>query len=85
MAVAVYSLCAATSILCAVLLARGWLAARTTLLFWSMLCFALLAVNNVLLFVDRLVATGTDLSLARSVTAFAGVALLLYGLIQETR
>ena len=85
MAVAVYSLCAATSILCAVLLARAWMSARTRLLFWSMLCFAVLAANNVLLFVDKLVAKGTDLSLARSVTAFAGVALLLYGMIWETR
>jgi Family of unknown function (DUF5985) len=83
---AVYLLCAATSIACAALLLRGYLRQRTRLLLWSSLCFGLLALNNALLFVDLiLVPTAIDLSLWRSLTALAGVAVLLFGLIWESR
>lgn len=81
----VYALCAVTSFGCALLLGRAWLAARTRLLFWSALCFGFLTANNVLLFVDKVVVTGTDLSLARSLTAFAGLAVLVYGLVWDVR
>lgn len=82
---AIYILCAATSALCAVLLARGWLRTRTRLLLWSTACFALLAVNNILLVADRLIWTGTDLSLARGVSGLAAVATLVAGLVVESR
>jgi hypothetical protein len=85
LATVVYVLCAVTSCLCAVLLARGWLASRARLLLWSALCFGFLAANNVLLVFDKLVVAGTDLQLARTLTALAGVAVLLYGLIWEAR
>jgi hypothetical protein len=81
----VYLLCAATSAACAALLLRAYLRHRTRLLLWSSLCFVLLAVNNTLLFVDLSVATAVDLSLWRSVTALAGVSVLLFGLIWESR
>lgn len=83
---AVYLLCAATSMACAVLLLRGYLHQRTRLLLWSSLCFVLLALNNLLLFVDLIVVPVTiDLSLWRSATALAGVSVLLFGLIWESR
>ena len=86
MAEAVYLLCAATSLLCALLLLRAYLDQRTRLLLWSTLCFAFLTVNNVLLFVDLIVVPYTvDLSLWRSSTALAGIVLLLFGLIWEAR
>ena len=85
MAVTVYVLCAVTSTTCAFLLARAWQANRVPLLFWSALCFAGLAVNNILLFVDKVVATNTDLSLARSLSALIAVSVLVYGLIWEAR
>jgi hypothetical protein len=84
-ATVVYVLCAVTSCLCAVLLLRGYLAGRTRLLLWSSLCFVLLGANNILLVFDKVVVTGTDLQLARTVTALAGVVVLLYGLIWEAR
>ena len=55
MAEFVYALCAGTSILCVIMLFRGYLASRTQLLFWACLCFAGLAVNNLLLFVDLII------------------------------
>jgi hypothetical protein len=85
MAEAVYALCAATSILCAVLLLNGYRASRTRLLFWASLCFAGLAVNNVLLFIDLILVPDIDLFAWRAATAIAGMSALLYGLIWESR
>ena len=84
-AIIVYVLCAATSALCAVLLLRAYGKSRTRLLFWSGLCFAGLALNNVLLVIDVQVFPGVDLSFWRSVPAVIGVWLLVYGLVWETR
>jgi len=85
MAETVYLLCAATSVLCAVLLYRGYLSSRTRLLFWSSLCFVGLALNNVLLFLDLVVVTSVDLSLLRTLTAAAAVLVLCLGLVWESR
>lgn len=85
MATLVYSLCALTSLACAVLLLRGYAASRARLLLWSGLCFTGLAANNVLLLIDKRLVPTVDLSLWRSLPALAGVALLLYGLVWETR
>lgn len=81
----VYILCAATSSLCAGLLFRGYRRSGARLLFWSALCFIGLALNNVMLIVDVRLVPAIDLSTWRMVPAVAGAALLLYGLIWETR
>ena len=83
MAEAVYTLCALTSIVCAVLLLRGYRARRTRLLFFSALCFAGLALNNLLLLLDLYVFPQVDLFLPRTLFAVAAVGVLLYGLIWE--
>jgi Family of unknown function (DUF5985) len=85
MAESVYALCALTSILCAVLLFKGYRASRTRLLFWTSLCFAGLALNNVLLFVDLILVPQIDLFVWRTTVAIAGMSVLLYGLIWESR
>ncbi len=85
MATAVYFLCAATSVACAALLLRSWRAARIPLLMWSALGFTGLAVNNVLLFVDRIVVPARDLTLARDVSGLAALAVLTFGLIWESK
>lgn len=85
MATVVYALCALTSLACAVLLLRGYRRSHARLLLWSGLCFAGLAANNVILLVDKRVVPGMDLSLWRSLPALLGVAILLYGLVWETR
>ena len=85
MAEAVYLLCALTSVMCAALLWRGYLASRTKLLFWSSLCFAGLAANNVLLFVDLVLVPGIDLGLLRSTMALGAMLVLLFGLVWESR
>jgi hypothetical protein len=78
-------LCALTSTACAVLLLRGYARSRFRLLLWSGLCFAGLALNNVLLVVDKRVIPEMDLSVWRTLPALAGIALLLYGFVWDTR
>jgi hypothetical protein len=85
MAEVVYMLCGATSVACAVLLIRKYRSTRARLLLWSSLCFVGLALNNVLLFVDLVVVPQVDLAVWRSVMALMGLALLLFGLIWETK
>jgi uncharacterized protein DUF5985 len=85
MAELVYLLCAATSVVCAVLLLRGYLASRTRLLFWASICFLGLAINNILLFVDLIVLTDIDLFWWRTLPALLGMLVLLFGLIWEFR
>jgi hypothetical protein len=85
MAEGVYGLCALTSIVCAVLLFRGYRESRTRLLFWSSLCFVGLAINNVLLLVDLVLVQSADLSILRGGTALVALLVLLYGLTQEVR
>jgi hypothetical protein len=81
----VYVLCALTSTACALLLLRAYGRSRFRLLLWSGLCFAGLALNNVLLVVDLRVVPDMDLSVWRTLPALAGIALLLYGFVWDTR
>jgi hypothetical protein len=65
------------------MLLRQYHRRRTRLLLWSVIGFAGLAVNNVLVCVDLVVFVGTDLSLIRSAAGGAAMASLMYGLIWE--
>ena len=80
---AVYALCALTSVLCAGLLFRGYLRSGTALLLWSALCFAGLSLDNILLFVDRVMVPDQTVFAMRRVFSLLGVAVLIYGLIWE--
>lgn len=84
MAAIVYVLCAATSLACATLLLRSYGQRRVRFLFWSGLGFAGFALGNIMLVVDKMVPA-VDLSLLRSLPVLAGLAVLLYGLIWDTR
>ena len=89
MAEAVYALCAITSLACAYMLLRGYLRSRARLLLWSSLCFAFLFLNNVLLFVDKVVLPerddllGVSFAVWRSAAALIGIGLLLIGLVWD--
>ena len=82
MAEAVYILCAATSIACAVLLLRAYRRSRARFLLWSGLCFAFLGLNNILLYMD-LAVFDADLRIVRHATALAGLLLLVWGLVWD--
>ena len=89
MAEAVYILCAVTAIACATLLFRGYRRSRARFLLWSSLCFAALAMNNVILFVDQVMLPDVESVLGirfmvwRSAAALTGLSMLLYGLIWD--
>jgi hypothetical protein len=83
MAIAVYALCALTSLACAAQLLRAYWADRARILLWTALCFCGLAANNVLMFFDVLLAL--DIGTLRKVPALIGVVLLLHGFISESR
>ena len=83
--VIIYLLCVATSLLCAYLLARAYRRGKTKLLIWSALCFAMLAVSNLVLAADVLLLPTIDLTLLSLATSLAAVAMLLYGFIWEAR
>ncbi len=81
MAVAVYILCALTSVACAVLLISSYRKSGKTLLWWSGLCFVGLAFNNLFLLGDLVFAPEIDFSIPRNLSGALGTSLLLYGLL----
>ena len=83
MAETVYALCALMSVVCAVLLWRGFRRTRARLLLWSSLCFIGLMANNLLLFFDKVVFPDINLSDPRGFVALASLLLLLYGMIWD--
>jgi len=79
----VYLLCFLTSSLCGYLLVAGYMRSRVRLLLWSAMCFCLLALNNLLVFIDIILLPSVDLTLWRSLTALTAVGILIYGFIWE--
>lgn len=78
-----YLFCIGTALLSCVLLLRAYARSRTRLLFWSGLCFGLLALSNTMVMVDRLWVLSWESPELRVGTAVLGVGVLLYGLIFE--
>lgn len=85
MATAVYLLCALTSLACAILLLRGYRQRGVKLLLWSGWAFVGFAVGNATLVVDVLVVPAVDLSLIRGLPVLAGLMVLIYGLVWDTK
>lgn len=77
----VYMLCLVTSLACSWLLGRTYRRTGMPLLFWSAICFALLAANNLFLTLDMLVIKHVDLGLVRVSLSLAAVAVIIFGFI----
>lgn len=81
---AIYLLCAITSLICLILLARGYARTGVKLLLWSSICFVGLALNNLLLFIDLVILPReVDLVFWRQLTTLISVSVLLYGFVWE--
>jgi hypothetical protein len=83
MAAAVFILCSLTSLVCSILLLRGYGKSGARLLLWSGLCFVGMALHNLILFLDKVVWPAADLYVLRTIPLLVGLMLLLYGLIWE--
>jgi hypothetical protein len=84
----VYILCTITSLVCTVMLFRGYKISGFRLLLWSALCFAALTVENVMLYLDLVILKDIeDISLVvwRKVPGLVGVCLILYGLVWDSK
>ena len=75
------SLCAATALVCAVLLLQGWRATHSRLLWWSGLCFSGFFVGNLVLVLDKLILPQVDLQPLRLTITLASMVVMLYGLV----
>ncbi|HWP20598.1 MAG TPA: DUF5985 family protein [Burkholderiaceae bacterium] len=84
MAALIYTLCALTSVVCATLLLAAFRRSGYRLLLWSGLCFVGLALNNLLLVIDKLVVRDVDMSLPRTLVAVVAMVVLLYGLVMDS-
>ncbi len=82
MAITVFALSGLTALLCTLLLLRAYWRNRVRLLFWSSLCFAALALENVVLIINEL--TPADLTVPRLIVPLLGLITLLYGMLWET-
>lgn len=82
MANAVFALSAITAVLCSGLLMRGYWHNGVRLLLWAGICFAALALENIVLIVNEYVTA--DLTVLRLLIPLFGVVALLYGLLWES-
>lgn len=80
----VYLLCMISSVICLLLLARGYGRTRVKFLFWTALCFVGYAVNNLFLFLDVVMFPTANLMFARNLSTALALAVLFYALIWET-
>lgn len=84
LALVIYSLCAATALLCTILLLRGHHHTGTRLLLWSGLCFGFLTLNSMAVILDIIVVPDINLLILRHAASLAAVVTLLFGLIWDT-
>jgi hypothetical protein len=81
----VYLLCAATALLCALMLFRGYANTRVRLLFWSGLCFFGMMLDNLMLYFDVIVFPDVSLTIWRKIPGLVAIMLLLFGLVWESK
>lgn len=81
----VYILCAVIAFTCCVLLLRGYRKSKARLLLWSGLCFAMFTLDNVILFIDKVIIPSIALSPWQTPIPLIGVIFLLYGLVWEAK
>lgn len=74
---AVFSLCFAASVFCAVLLWRAYTRTRTRLLLLSTISFALFALNNALVVVDIAWIHAVNVSITRLLIMLAAVSVMV--------
>jgi cytochrome bd-type quinol oxidase subunit 2 len=82
--IVIYLLCFLASVLCAMLLLRGFQRNKVRLLLWSGLCFGFLSLNNLAVLFDLLIIADLDLQIWRHLASLSAVVVLLVGLVWES-
>lgn len=85
MAWIIYILCAIIAFICCALLLRGYWKSKARLLLWSGLCFAMFTLDNIILFLDKVVIPSIALSPWQAPVPLIGIILILYGLVWEAK
>jgi hypothetical protein len=67
------------------MLFRGYARNRVGLLFWSGLSFIGLMIDNVMLYVDIVVVPDVNLAIVRKIPGLVSLALLVFGLVWESK
>ena len=80
----VFILCAATCLLCSILLFRGYRQRRVPLLFWSAICFFGLMIDNCMLYADLHLFPEVRMVIWRKIPGLIATVVLLVGLIWES-
>jgi hypothetical protein len=81
----VFILCAATCLLCAIMLFRGYARTGVRLLFWSGLCFTGLMIDNIMVYIDVIIVPDISLVIWRKIPGLLAISLLLYGLVWDSK
>jgi hypothetical protein len=81
----VFILCAATCLLCALMLFRGYARTGVRLLFWSGLCFTGLMADNIMVYIDVIMVPEFSLVVWRKIPGLIAISMLLYGLVTESK
>jgi hypothetical protein len=81
MATVIYSFCALTALVCALMLARGYKLSRNKLLYWGAWTFAGLTFSNVILIFDKIIFPEFDLTTFRLAVSAIALLPLIYGLV----
>lgn len=85
MAASVYLLCTGTALICTVLLFRAHRRNGAALLLWFGLCFAGLTLDNLVLFLDRIILPAIDLSPLCDAVELISLSTLLYGMVWRAK
>ncbi len=74
-----------TTLLCAFLLLRAYFRTRGRLLLWSGICFVILTIGSLFAIADLVLFPSIDFFTYRTASAALAVAILVYGLVWESR
>jgi hypothetical protein len=84
MAAASYIFGMLVTLLCGLLLARGYRQSRQRLLLWSSICFLGLSLHSGLIFMDLILLPHTDLHVVRRAVVAVSMIVLIFGLIWDS-
>ena len=84
MATVIYSFCALTALICAMMLGRGYKLSGNKLLYWGGWTFVGLTLSNIMLVFDKIIFPEFDLVTFRLAVSAIALLPLIYGLVFDS-